>query len=56
MEFLVEERASLGDWAFRQEYGCEFVDTASSFFTFDEVQAALSSEVAPLFPVSRARS
>jgi hypothetical protein len=53
-KFLAEERASLGDWAFRQEYDCEFVDTASSLFTYDEVRAALSSDVTPLFPTSRA--
>jgi hypothetical protein len=53
-KFLAEERASLGDWAFAQEYDCDFVDTASSMFTYDEVRAALSSDVTPLFPISRA--
>lgn len=31
-EFLAEERQALGEWQFRQEYGCEFVDNTSSAF------------------------
>lgn len=48
-EFLAGERAALGDWRFRQEYGCEFVDAADSFFSYDEVQGAVDDGVAPLF-------
>ena len=54
-EFLEQERASLGDWWFRQEYGCDFVDNASQFFTTDEVEAALSDEIEPLFPIGGGR-
>jgi len=54
-EFLAQEQASLGDWWFRQEYGCDFVDNASQFFTTDEVEAALSAEIEPLFPIGGGR-
>ena len=49
---LEEERAALGDWWYRQEYLCEFVETSDTLFAFDLVTAALSSEVKPLFEVS----
>ena len=50
--FFEEERAALGDWWYRQEYLCEFVETSDTLFAFDLVTAALSSEVKPLFEVS----
>ncbi|MBF0154394.1 MAG: terminase [Magnetococcales bacterium] len=48
-EFLEEERASLGDWWFSQEYGCEFVENTDQVFSYDAVMAAMSSEIKPLF-------
>jgi hypothetical protein len=48
-EFLEEERASMGEWKFRQEYLCEFVDGADSFFSREDVERAVSGEVAPLW-------
>jgi hypothetical protein len=47
--FLEEERASMGEWWFRQEYECEFVDTSDQVFGHDLVMQALSAEVEPLF-------
>ncbi len=47
--FLAEERAALGDWWFRQEYLCEFMETTDQVFSFDDVQRALTSDVTPLF-------
>ena len=47
--FLAEERASLGEWWFRQEYLCEFVETVDQVFGFDIVSRAVTSEVKPLF-------
>jgi hypothetical protein len=41
--FLEEERAALGDWWFRQEYGCEFVETVDNLFTYDDVAAMFVS-------------
>lgn len=40
-EWLEAERAAIGDWWFRQEYLCEFVETSDTVFSYDDVQAAL---------------
>lgn len=48
-EFLEEERLALGDWWFRQEYLCEFSENVDAYFSYDEIQAAISSDVKPLF-------
>jgi len=47
--FLEEERTSLGDWWFQQEYLCEFVETVDQVFSYDLVMGAVSAEVRPLF-------
>jgi hypothetical protein len=47
--FLEEERASLGEWWFRQEYLCEFVETLDQVFSYSLVMGALTDEVKPLF-------
>lgn len=44
-EFLAEERASLGDWLFRQEYFGEFVGASDSVFSADDLQAAFGGRV-----------
>ena len=48
-EWLERERAQIGDWWFRQEYLCEFVDTDDQVFSYDSVMAAISPDVQPLF-------
>lgn len=48
-EFLAEERRELGDLWFRSEYLCQFVDTVDAVFRTEELDAALSHDVAPLF-------
>jgi len=47
--FLDEERRALGPWWYRQEYECQFSDTTDSLFGSDEVRAAITTEIAPLF-------
>jgi hypothetical protein len=47
--FLEEERRALGDWWWRQEYMCEFMETTDSVFSHDDIAAAFSDEVHPLF-------
>jgi phage FluMu gp28-like protein len=47
-EFLEEERATMGDRWFRQEYLCEFTDTVSGVFDRDLVEQAMSHEFEPL--------
>ena len=48
-EFLAEERRKMGDLWFRSEYLCQFVDSISSAFTYEQVAGAFTSDVAPLF-------
>jgi hypothetical protein len=50
-EFLKDERATIGEWAFRQEYQCEFVDTRDAVFRSVDIERAITSDVKPLFPV-----
>jgi hypothetical protein len=51
-EFLQEERRALGDWWYRQEYECQFVETVDQVFSYEDVHAALSDEITPLFTPS----
>lgn len=44
-DFLEEERRTLGDWWWRQEYGCEFMDAQSQAFTRAEIDQAFGEEV-----------
>jgi hypothetical protein len=41
----------IGDWWYRQEYFCEFVETDDSVFSYDDIQAALDPNIKPLFSV-----
>ncbi len=53
-EWLDAERARIGDWWFKQEYLCEFVEAVDSVFAFDDIMRALDPEVKPLFGESYA--
>ncbi len=44
-DFLDEERRTLGDFWFSQEYGCQFLDAQSAAFRHDDIQRAFQSEV-----------
>jgi hypothetical protein len=48
--FLAEERRSLGERWYRQEYGCSFEDTIDAVFAWADIQAALNNDLQPLFP------
>jgi hypothetical protein len=48
-EFLREERQALGGRWYRQEYECSFEDAADSVFRRDDILAALTGDVRPLF-------
>ena len=50
-EFLEQERREIGDPWFRQEYGCEFLETVDQVFRYDDIERALSNDVRPLFGV-----
>ena len=53
-EFLEQERQALGDLWFRQEYGCEFLETIDQLFRLEDIERALSDDVEPLFGDDRA--
>ncbi|MCH8093494.1 MAG: hypothetical protein IH953_02770 [Chloroflexi bacterium] len=48
-EFLAEERAEMPDQFYQQEYFCAFSDRSSQIFSWEEIQAAVTDEVLPLF-------
>lgn len=48
-EFLEEERLSMPEWWFLQEYMCQFGDTIDGLFTHDQIMDAHSSDIEPLF-------
>jgi len=48
-EWLATERKSIGEWWFRQEYLCDFVETDDQVFAYEDVQRALDCDVKPLF-------
>jgi len=48
-EFLEQERKSIGEWWYRQEYMCDFVETDDQVFAYEDVQRALDTSVKPLF-------
>ena len=52
-EFLAEERRALPERVFRQEYMCSFEETDDQVFSYEDVEAAISDEVAPLFGTER---
>ena len=47
-EFLAEERASLGDYFWSQEYMLEFRDTMDSFFRQEDIDAMFDNTLTPL--------
>jgi hypothetical protein len=46
--FLEEERSTMGERCFRQEYLCEFEDSVSGVFSRDLLDAAITPDVLPL--------
>jgi hypothetical protein len=48
-DWLEEERRSIGPWWFAQEYGCEFKDTVDQVFRSEDIDAAVSDDIEPLF-------
>lgn len=48
-EWLEAERKAIGDWWFKQEYLCEFVEGVDQVFSYEDIQRALDPTVSPLF-------
>lgn len=49
--FLDDERTVMGDWWYRQEYECEFLDPIDSVFSYETVMSAITDDIKPLFEV-----
>ena len=47
--FLEQERTALGEWRFRQEYFCKFVEGDDQVFLHDAIARAITNQVSPLF-------
>jgi hypothetical protein len=48
-EFLADERRLLGEFAYKQEYMCEFLDADTAVFSSELIEAAVTNEVQPLW-------
>ncbi len=48
-QFLAKERRDLGAIFFRQEYMCEFAEMTNAVFLAEDIKAAMSHDVRPLF-------
>jgi hypothetical protein len=46
--FLDEERATLPEYVFRQEYECSFEETSDAVFTEEMIRGALDEDIEPL--------
>jgi hypothetical protein len=44
-DFLESERRSLGDWWFKQEFMCEFMESADSAFRNDDIQRMFEENI-----------
>ena len=51
-DFLRNERMSLGQWWYRQEYECSFEDAIDTVFRYEDIHAALVDDVKPLWFVN----
>src|SRR5208282_3142880 len=52
-EYLEAEKRSLGEYRFKQEYQCEFVETIDQLFRAEDLDRAVTDTVKPLFPAIR---
>ena len=48
-EFLEDEKHSLGEWWYKQEYMCEFVETVDQVFGIEYINKSISDDIKPLF-------
>ena len=48
-DWLDNERRMLGEWQYKQEFLCEFVDTEEQFFSGELIEAALRDTGGPLW-------
>jgi hypothetical protein len=48
-EFLAEESEALPARVYRQEYECSFEETEEQVFSYEEIENAMTDDIAPLF-------
>jgi hypothetical protein len=48
-DWLEQERMRIGDWWFRQEFLCEFLDAVDAYFRSEDIEAMSSPDIVPLF-------
>lgn len=48
-EQLEQQRRSMGDMFYRQEFECQFVDTVEQTFSYESIQRAFTDDIKPLF-------
>jgi hypothetical protein len=44
-EFLEEERETMGDWYFQQEYMCKFLDSAGAAFRSEDIERIIQRDI-----------
>ena len=49
LAFLARAKAMMGRRGYAQEFLCEFVETEDALFSYEDIMAAMSGEVRPLF-------
>ncbi len=49
-EWLENERRTIPEFWFKQEFECQFVETSDQLFSHDDIAAIFSNDVQPLFP------
>jgi hypothetical protein len=49
-KWLENERRTMPDFWYRQEFLCEFVETSEQLFSYSDIEAIFSNDVKPLFP------
>jgi hypothetical protein len=52
VSFLEEERRALPDWFYQAEYECRFLDAVDAVFRHDDIAAAVTPDIRPLWGVA----
>ncbi len=47
--WLMREQKMIGDFWFKQEYECLFLETSDQIFSYEDINAALDPNLTPLF-------
>jgi len=48
-DWLERERSEMSERMFRQEYGCEFVETEEQVFSYDLIKSIFTDDIKPMF-------